>query len=146
MEANPTPDLVDLKVLRAADMALLVAEAHMIGAAQNPQEALEYLNMVRLNRYDSSVSFPPLDNIELLDEIYLQRRLELAFEGDRLFVLKRLGRDIQRTSNGQYANGSGLGPENLVLEASNYRMQLPIPQSELDVNPNMRDQQNPGYN
>ena len=91
------------------------------------------------------ITFPPLDNIELLDEIRLQRRLELAFEGDRLFVLKRLGRDIVRTADGHYADGSGLGAENLVLEASSFKMQLPLPQSELDVNPNMRDQQNPGY-
>jgi hypothetical protein len=146
VEANPTPDLVDLKVLRAADMALLVAEANMIGPAQNPVEALAYLNLVRFNRYDTDmITFPPLDNIGLLDEIRLQRRLELAFEGDRLFVLKRLGRDIERTADGHYADGSGVGAENLVLEASSFRMQLPLPQSELDVNPNMRDQQNPGY-
>lgn len=147
VEAIPAPDLVDLKVLRAADLSLLVAEANMIGAAQNPLEATEYLDAVRNNRYDTTrVSFPPLSNLELLDEIYLQRRLELAFEGDRLFVLKRLGRDIQRTPHGHLADGSGVGADNLTLEASSYRMQLPIPQSEIDVNPTIRDQQNPGYN
>ena len=114
VEAIPTPDLVDLKVLRAADLSLLVAEANMIGAAQNPVEATAYLDAVRNNRYDTTrVSFPPLNNLELLDEIYLQRRLELAFEGDRLFVLKRLGRDIERTSDGHLADGSGVGADNL---------------------------------
>lgn len=146
VEANPTPDLVDLKVLRAADLALLVAEANMIGPSQNPSEATEYLDMVRNNRYDTTiVSFPPLTNLELLDEIYLQRRLELAFEGDRLFVLKRLGRDIERTADGHLADGTGVGADHLLLEASSYKIQLPIPQSEMDVNPNIRDQQNPGY-
>jgi len=146
VEAIPTPDLVDLKVLRAADISLLVAEANMIGGSQNPIEALDYLNDVRFNRYDTTmISFPTLNNIDLRDEIYLQRRLELAFEGDRVFVLKRLGLDIERTADGHYADGSGLGAENLVLEASSYKMQLPIPQSEMDVNPSIRDQQNPGY-
>jgi hypothetical protein len=142
----PTPDLVDLKILRAADISLLISEAYMIGASQDPVEALDYLNDVRNNRYDTTiVSFPPLNNIDLLDEIYLQKRLELAFEGDRLFVLKRLGLDVERTAHGQYADGSGVGPDNLVLEASSHKMQLPIPQSEIDVNPNIKDQQNPGY-
>ena len=146
VEANPTPNMVDLKVLRAADLSLLVAEANMIGASPNPVEAEEYMNAVRFNRYDTTmISFPPLNNLDLLDEIYLQRRLELAFEGDRLFVLKRLGLDIERTADGQYADGSGVGADNLILEASNYKMQLPIPQSEMDVNPNIKEQQNPGY-
>lgn len=146
VDAIPTPDMVDLKVLRAADLSLLVAEANMIGVSQNSLEAVEYLNAVRNNRYDTTVvSFPPLTNLDLLDEIYLQRRLELAFEGDRLFVLKRLGLDIERTADGHLADGSGIGADNLTLEASNYKMQLPIPQSEMDVNPTMRDQQNPGY-
>ena len=146
VEANPTPDLVDLKILMAADISLLVAEAHMTGGSQNPIQALEYLNDVRFNRYDTTaISFPPLNNLDLLDEIYLQRRLELAFEGDRLFTLKRLGRDIERTPAGHYADGSGVGPDELVLEASSHKLQLPIPQSEMDVNPNIRDQQNPGY-
>lgn len=146
VDAIPTPDLVDLKVLRAADLSLLVAEANMIGASQNLIEAAEYMNAVRFNRYDTTmISFPPLNNLELLDEIYLQRRLELAFEGDRLFVLKRLGLDINRTADGHLADGSGVGADNLTLEASSYKMQLPIPQSEMDVNPNIKDQQNPGY-
>lgn len=147
VDAIPTPDLVDLKVLRAADLSLLVAEASMIGANQNPSLATRFLDDVRNNRYDTTlVSFPPLSNLDLLDEIYLQRRLELAFEGDRLFVLKRLGLDIERTSDGHLADGRGVGADNLLLEASSYKIQLPIPQSEIDVNPNIRDQQNPGYN
>ncbi len=146
VDAIPTPDLVDLKVLRAADLSLLVAEANIIGATQDPVEATIYLDAVRNNRYDTTkVSFPPLSNLDLLDEIYLQRRLELAFEGDRLFVLKRLGLDIERTSDGHLSDGTGAGPDYLLLEASSYKMQLPIPQSERDVNPNIRDQQNPGY-
>ena len=146
VDAIPTPDLVDLKVLRAADLSLIVAEANMIGAPQDAGEAEEYLNDVRYNRYDTTmISFPPLSNLDLLDEIYKQRRLELAFEGDRLFVLKRLGLDIQRTSDGHLADGSGVGADNLILEASSYKIQLPIPQSEIDVNPTMKDQQNPGY-
>ncbi len=146
VDAIPTPDLVDLKVIRAADIALLVAEANMIGPSQDPLEAAKYMNAVRYNRYDTTkISFPPLNNLDLLDEIYLQRRLELAFEGDRLFVLKRLKLDIERTADGHLADGTGIGADNLILEASSYKMQLPIPQSEMDVNPNIRDQQNPGY-
>lgn len=146
-EANPTPDLVDLKILRSADMALLVAEANMLNSSTNETEAKTYLKMVWENRMDTSlVAFDDaLSGTDLLDEIYLQRRLELAFEGDRLYFLKRHGLPIQRTADGHLADGTGTGPDFLNLPANSDKMVLPIPKSEIDVNPNIRNQQNPGY-
>ena len=67
----------------------------------------------------------------LLDEILLQRRLELAFEGHRYFDRKRLGLDILR-------------PEGLpTVPYSDYRLVAAIGTTELDVNKLLV--QNPGY-
>ncbi|MCD4730616.1 MAG: RagB/SusD family nutrient uptake outer membrane protein [Bacteroidales bacterium] len=79
-----------------------------------------------------------------MTEILLQRRLELAFEGDRFFTLQRLGLGVSR--NGAYgdaADGTGELYKNLTLPAGDIRFEFPIPQSEMNANSNMV--QNPGY-
>lgn len=65
------------------------------------------------------------DKQALLDAILLERRVELAFEGDRFYTLHRKGLSI-----------NGLLP-------SDNRITFPIPQQEMDANKNMV--QNPGY-
>jgi hypothetical protein len=43
----------------------------------------------------------------LLDAILKERRLELAFENDRWYTLKRLGLSVQRSGKGDIADGNG---------------------------------------
>ncbi len=62
---------------------------------------------------------------ELIDAILLERRVELAFEGDRFHTLHRRGLAIR------------------TLLPDDNRITFPIPQQELDANPQMV--QNPGY-
>jgi hypothetical protein len=63
-----------------------------------------------------------------------ERRMELAFEGQRWF-------DLIRISNGQYGLDflHSIGKVN----AATKHLLLPIPQVEIDSNPNLT--QNPGY-
>ncbi|HET9746820.1 MAG TPA: RagB/SusD family nutrient uptake outer membrane protein, partial [Chitinophagaceae bacterium] len=68
---------------------------------------------------------------ELYEEIIRQRRIELAFEGHRFFDLKRLGRDIVKA------------PHYNTVAFTDTRILAPIPQGEVDGNPNLR--QNAGY-
>ncbi len=74
---------------------------------------------------------------QLFEDIITLRRKELAFEGDRYFDLQRLKRDIVRSANYPAAAKT--------IPYTNFRRILPIPQSELDANPNIRSQQNPGW-
>ncbi len=74
----------------------------------------------------------------------LERRKELAFEGDRFFDMNRLKRDITRSPNAG-AIQAGSANANLVIPYSSIRRVLPIPQSEIQANPNIASQQNPGY-
>ena len=126
-----TGDVSDSKVLRLSEMYLIAAEASLPG---NEVDALTYVNFIRARR-----GVTPLTSTgaQLFEDIIAERRRELAFEGDRYMDLMRLKRDVVRSTN--YPASAQTIPY------SNYRRILPIPQSELDANPNIRDQQNPGY-
>jgi hypothetical protein len=124
-------DLSDTKVLRLSEMYLIAAEASL---PANEADARMYLNYVRSRRGVPDITST---GAQLLEDIINERRLELAFEGDRYMDLMRLKRDVVRSAN--YPASA------LTILYSNFRRILPIPQAELDANPNIRDQQNPGY-
>jgi hypothetical protein len=70
-------------------------------------------------------------NGELLNEVLLQRRIELAFEGHRFFDFKRQGKPILRPQGKD------------AIPYTDYRVVAPISITELDVNKNLVN--NPGY-
>lgn len=99
----------------------------------DPSQALtELVNWVQTYR-DSSYSFSGTGQ-ELLDEILLQRRIELAFEGHRYFDLNRYELDIQKSANSTV---------NSFMPFNDYRRVFPIPLNEMNTNPEMV--QNPNY-
>lgn len=109
-------------VLRLAEMYLARAEA--LARLGGPVTAVQAdLNTVRARAGlpDTEAATIPA----LLDAILHERRVELALEGQRFFDLRRFGRAQD------------------VLGLSEERLVFPIPQAELDVNPNL--EQNPGY-
>lgn len=79
------------KVIRYADVLLMLAEA--LNENGKTDEALGYLNQVHkragLNEYQG------LSQTETREKIYLERRLELSFEGHRWFDLVRTGLALQ---------------------------------------------------
>ncbi|WP_448518700.1 RagB/SusD family nutrient uptake outer membrane protein [Rhodoflexus sp.] len=96
-----------IPVLRVSEMILIRAEAQ--ARLGNAAQALADVNTIR-----TRAGLQPLAGLSgeaLLNEIFLQRRLELAFEGDRWFDLKRLGRDvIKATGNLQFGDPRYLAP------------------------------------
>lgn len=130
----------DTPILRLAEILLMRAEALARIEGVN-QESIDLLNQIRarsLRLIDSEGKlvtsreelflFSPADfesPSQLIEGIILERRVELAFEGNRFHDLTRLKRDIKGYS----------------FDAPVLR--LPIPQRELDINPNLI--QNPGY-
>lgn len=115
----------NIPVLRVSEMILIRAEAH--ARLGNTAQALNDVNTIR-----TRCGLPPVSGLTgeaLLNEIILQRRLELAFEGDRWFDLKRRGSDvIKATGNLQFGEPRYLAP---------------IPLRELQANSNLV--QNNGY-
>ncbi len=121
---------MNFPILRFADVLLMKAEA--LNELGQTELAEDYLNMVR-NRAG-------LDDIENLSQadfrnaVLHERRIELAFEGQRWF-------DLIRVNDGEYGLNflRSIGRNN----ASQKHLLFPIPQIELDRNPNLV--QNPGY-
>ncbi|WP_419869971.1 RagB/SusD family nutrient uptake outer membrane protein [Chryseobacterium sp. CT-SW4] len=138
-------NVVNIKLLRTAEVYLNVAEAYMKSSSANPTRALALLNILRAQRY-SSYTAGTESGTDLLNAIYNERRLELAFENDRFWTLKRLGQSIVRSDYGSKADGTGTDAPTGALKtlpAGNFRFVLPIPQDAINLNPNMV--QNPGY-
>lgn len=121
---------LNFPVLRYADVLLMKAEA--LNELGQTALAKDYLNMVR-NRAGLD-DIPNLSQADFRNAVLDERRMELAFEGQRWF-------DLIRVNNGEYGLNflRSIGKNN----ASQRHLLFPIPQIELDRNPNLV--QNPGY-
>jgi hypothetical protein len=129
-------DKDDIKVLRYADVVLILAEA--LANLNDEPNALIRLNSVAKLR-DQSFAGYNSSGQQLKNDIISERRKEFAFEGYRFYDLLRLNLPIPNHTKSQFP--TVLFP----IAADDYHRIFPIPQAELDVNPNVRGQQNPGY-
>lgn len=127
----------DFPVLRYADVLLMKAEAlNATGKTTEAQLPSSDPNAT-LNKVRARAGLPDitgLNQADLKEKILHERRMELSFEGDRWF-------DLVRVDNGQYGLNflHSIGKTN----AATKNLLLPIPQVEIDANPNLK--QNPGY-
>jgi hypothetical protein len=117
---NPAGD-EDIPVIRLAEVILIRAEA-LAHLNRLPEAVAEY-NRLRIRAGLAPDPITGLTQAGVLAAIARERRLELAFEGDRW-------PDLIRT---------GSVPASVPV----FQQLLPVPQAEMDVSPNM--QQNPGY-
>lgn len=131
---------VDIKAIRAAEVILNKAEAEF--ELGREADALATLDELRAVRFDPFVAGTETGQA-LEDAIQFNRRVELAFEGHRLFDLKRRREGVVRSNNGDLIDGTGTPADALTLPAGDFRFQLPIPINETNANPNFG--QNPGY-
>jgi hypothetical protein len=131
------PEKDEVKIIRLSEVYLIAAEAAY--NLNNELLAKEYLNAIGSRR---DIAFVPYTSTgaALLNDILLERRKELAFEGHRYWDLARYNLPVTRVNT---ANNYAGVP--LTIAPTNFRRILPIPQTELDANPNIRNQQNPGY-
>lgn len=135
-----SPNVVPAKYLRTSEVALNVAEAYYKN--KNEEEARKLLNDLRKQRYSGYVEGKETGDA-LINQIYLQRRLELAFENDRWYTLKRLGLSVERSGKGDFFDGTGEPAVQQKLEAGSYKWQWPIPLTAIQKNTSIV--QNPGY-
>lgn len=124
------------KVLRLAEVYLIRAEARAElgrGDASKNAGALTDLNLINQRSDPGSPSINSLEGDALVDRIILERRKELAFEGNRLFDINRKGKDLVHIRS----------DDTEVFEHPNNRFIMPIPYSEMNSNDNI--EQNPGW-
>ncbi|HEX8334811.1 MAG TPA: RagB/SusD family nutrient uptake outer membrane protein [Segetibacter sp.] len=125
----------DIKVLRYSDVLLILAEAY--ARTNDEPNARLRLNQLAQNREPAFAGYTSTGT-QLINDIILERRKELAFEGDRFYDLQRLNLPIVKVRREN--------PNTVInVAADDFRRIFPIPQGERDVNPNIRSQQNPGY-
>ncbi|MEM9340160.1 MAG: RagB/SusD family nutrient uptake outer membrane protein [Bacteroidota bacterium] len=129
----------DMPVIRVAEVLLNRAEAQF-ELGREP-EALATLDVLRNARYTTFTGGETGAALEAA--IRFERRLEFFAEYHRFFDLKRWRMDISRSGFGDQADGTGTVPQVQFVPAGSALFQLPIPQNEIQNNPNFN--QNPGY-
>ncbi len=122
-----------IQIVRLSEMYLIKAEAH--AQLTEDIQAQEALDAIRQRAEPTAASSTETGQV-LIDKIILERRKELAFEGFRLYDLTRYG----RTFNKFLQDG-----DPIPISAPENRTIMPIPIDEINVNPNIANQQNPGY-
>jgi starch-binding outer membrane protein, SusD/RagB family len=133
---SSTTERDDTKILRYADVLLILAEAY--AKTNDEANALTRLNQLAQQR-DPSFAGYTSTGTALVEDILTERRKELAFEGHRYWDLTRLNRDVVRVNiNNNYPSNAPLA-----LAIGSAKRIWPIPQSEKDANTNIT--QNPGY-
>lgn len=131
------------KPLRLGEMYLIAIEGYY-NMGEEPK-AKQYLNDLESAR-DARGYNASLTGQSLLNEIQKERRRELMGEGMRLADLKRWNIGFQRSSAYDGHNNVIISNfRNLSLEGGDYRFVWPIPQHEIDSNPQVAGQQNRGY-
>lgn len=134
----------DYVMMRPEELLLIEAEALAnqgnIAAAQT---LLQTLWNNRIQKSEAVTEIPQVafaDKQDALNKIYLERRIELWGEGFRLKDVKRLMQDVDRTKSGHdYIPGAAK-----VFPAGTPKFTYVIPQTEIDNNPNINEEnQNP---
>jgi starch-binding outer membrane protein, SusD/RagB family len=122
----------NIPVIRIAEVYLIRAEALSADATSpiyNLTNAKSDVDLIRTSR--GLVASAGVTQTAISDEVQLQRRLELAMEGNRFFDLKRLGKNLIKS------------PFYSDVLINDYRILPPIPQTDINLNPNLI--QNVGY-
>lgn len=134
-----------IKPFRIAEQYLIAAEAY--AEAGDETSANKYLNALRSKRI-AGYADQTLTGVALKEAVKDERLIELMGEGFRWDDLKRWGEGLKRVKNMddiQDITYNSEGGQELSIAADDYRWLWPIPQSEIDANPQIKEQQNPGY-
>lgn len=144
-----SPTLSSPVMFRLAEIYLNRAEAYAKKA--DVANAVADLNTLRENRLivpeGSSISDYLYDNAipanKIVDVVLKERRIELSFEGHRIFDLLRSGKDVVRNYWGFHldsyngvpsGNEPGLDKPGVFFQAGDKNLIYPIPSSEITTN------------
>lgn len=124
-------------ILRYSDILLMHAEAILAGAnATTDASALNAFNQVRTR------AGLPIKTVLTRDDLFKERRIEFALEGQYFFDLKRRGLAeatsiISQQEVGFYSDDARtVLVSNRITPSSTY-FELPLPQSAIDTNPSL---------
>lgn len=125
---DPTIDSGSYIYLRSSEMYYIEAEA--LARSGNESSAKQVLYEITMTR-DPAYVLSTNSGLELINEIILQKRIELWGEGCAWFDMKRLGVALTRDYND--SNHPAFGKFN--IPAGDNRFIFQMPQAEIDANP-----------
>jgi hypothetical protein len=135
---NSNENVANQKIFRTAEMYLIRAEARAEKDAFTGANSAESdINELRTNRINGYTPVTFASKAEALTAIVNERFKELAYEGHRFWDLKRRGLPVERIA------AEAPTPAGTTLSAGNFRFALPIPNTEMQSNKLM--EQNDGY-
>lgn len=133
------------KPFRLSELYLIIAEA---SCGTDEAKANKYLNELRGSRIKGYTA-KNLTGAELVAEVRLERQRELLGEGFRLSDLRRWGegfkRGVAHPENPAVEDILSIQGKGLSYKKNDHRYVWPIPSDEIQTNPQMKGQQNPGY-
>lgn len=161
---DPNNTGVNFCPLRYADAVLMAAEAY--NETGNQAKAWELINMVReragatpitSGNYASLMKAPKVYDLPFINDsdeqgkvrtaLYWERGFELAFEGQRKYDLVRW--NVLGDALVLFQSKMSSKIKDLYVAGTNFvkgkHELFPIPLTELQANPNLNNQQNPGY-
>ena len=135
----------DWPILRYADIILMMSKVSL--ETEGISQSLELVNKVRERADATPYTAEDINSsFEMKLAIEKERRLEFAFENQRWFDLVRTNRAVT-VMNQHFANefiyNDPQSPEKGAEAIQEWQLLLPIPQYEIDLNPNIA--QNIGY-
>ncbi|PUZ26055.1 RagB/SusD family nutrient uptake outer membrane protein [Chitinophaga parva] len=131
---DPNHGTNDFYMLRLPEIMLLKAEALV-----HKGDIAGAMNLVKTLRARVGLAAKTATTADQANQVIAdERRQELAFEGIRWFDLLRTGKAQEVMQAQKDGNGTSLG-----YSVPDYRLLMPIPQQQIDLNPKLV--QNPGY-
>ncbi len=146
LRTSSTPNYMNMpKVFRLSEMYLIAAEAALTIDESKSNKYLNELRTKRIIGYEAG----NYSGVTLRDQIRGERLKELIGEGFRISDLRRWGLGFAR--NPEHPENPAI--ESIIVKAGaalsysagDHRFVWPIPTAELENNPQMAGQQNPGY-
>ena len=131
---------VNIKVIRLSEIYLIAAEAALNKSSKDAKLAADYLNEIRKRAPGlAAATETTISNDMILDE----RSKELFGEGHRFFDLIRKNKTI--TFHDLFYNATRPTTRENTIDRTFNKTILPISQAEINANPPIGEQQNPGY-
>jgi hypothetical protein len=136
-DGKTTSTAVNIKVIRLSEIYLIAAEAAL--QTGDAATAATYVNAIR----QRAPALAPLTAATVtINTIMDERSKELLAEGQRFFDMMRLNQSI--TFDDEFYVGTVPRPK--TIDRTYGKIVLPISQTEINANPAIAAQQNPGYN
>uniref|UniRef100_UPI003217AA23 RagB/SusD family nutrient uptake outer membrane protein n=1 Tax=uncultured Draconibacterium sp. TaxID=1573823 RepID=UPI003217AA23 len=126
----------NITIVRLPEVYLTLAEAYA-EQGSDLTKAADYLNMVYEKR--TNITYTGTTKEQIIQDVLLERRKELVLEGHTYWDHFRRAIPFDREAEGN------VGSEVAHIDFTLPQVVYPIPQNEMESNPNIRGQQNPGY-